>query len=213
MVNPAPGNDALVYVVDDDDGVRDSLAILIESAGFRVESFESAIAALQRCRVQRPACVLTDLRMPGMDGLEFQAKLIEDRIEVPVILMTGHGDIPLAVRAMKVGASDFVEKPFADAAILASIAEAIERTGSRQAQQQGRIDADLLARLRSLTARERDVLNLLVAGDANKIIAYRLEISPRTVEVHRARVMEKMQARSLPELVRMALQLGLAAPS
>jgi len=206
-----PGNEALIYVVDDDEGVRDSLSILIESAGYQVESFESAGAALDRCRARPPACVLTDVRMPAMDGLEFQAKLIKDRIDVPVILMTAHGDVPLAVKAMKVGASDFIEKPFSDAAILASISDAVGRNRSRHHEKESTAAAELLARLHSLTARERDVLHLLVVGEPNKMIAYRLAISPRTVEIHRARVMEKMRAKSLPELVRIALQVGVVA--
>jgi len=196
----------LIYIVDDDDGVRDSLSLLIETAGFAVAAFETAPAALDRCRTQLPACILTDVRMPGMDGLEFQQKLIESGIDVPVIVMTGHGEVPLAVRAMKAGASDFVEKPFTDDVILESIAQAIEKGRARVAKKP--VDAALQRRLESLTARERDVLNLLVAGDPNKVIAYRLDISPRTVEIHRARVMEKMQAKSLPELVWMAMELG-----
>jgi two-component system response regulator FixJ len=196
----------LVFVVDDDEGVRDSLSILIESAGFEVESFDLAIAALDRCRTKRPDCILTDIRMPGMDGLEFQEKLIENGIEVPVIIMTGHADVRLAVRAMKAGAADFVEKPFTDELILSSLTSAVEKAQNRRASLSK--DAELLARLEDLTAREREVLELLVAGDPNKVIAYRLQISPRTVEIHRARVMEKMRAKSLPELVRMAIELG-----
>lgn len=196
----------LVYIVDDDEGVRDSLSMLIESAGFEVENFDLAIAALDRCRIKRPDCILTDIRMPGMDGLEFQEKLIENGIDVPVIIMTGHGDVRLAVRAMKAGASDFVEKPFPDDGILTAIADAIEKEPTRSS---GLVDSELVARFDSLTAREREVLELLVAGDPNKVIAYRLQISPRTVEVHRARVMEKMRAKNLPELVRLAIELGM----
>jgi two-component system response regulator FixJ len=206
MTNQATKTEPLIYVVDDDDGVRDSLSILIETAGFHVEAFESATAALTRCRAHKPACVLTDVRMPGMDGLEFQSKLVESGIDVPVIIMTGHGDVPLAVRAMKVGASDFIEKPFSDEVILASIADAIAKSRGHPAKKP--VDAELRACLESLTTREREVLDLLVAGHPNKVVAYRLDISPRTVEIHRARVMEKMRAKSLPELVRMAMLLG-----
>jgi len=196
----------LVYVVDDDESMRDSLSILVESAGFEVESFDLARAALDRCGAKLPACIVTDIRMPGMDGLEFQEQLIKRGIDVPMIIMTGHGDVRLAVRAMKAGALDFIEKPFSDGEILASIGAAVEKTRKSRPRE---VDPILAERLESLTARERDVLELIVAGDPNKVIAYRLDISPRTVEVHRARVMEKMQAKSLPDLVRMALALGI----
>ncbi|HTO82646.1 MAG TPA: response regulator FixJ [Methylomirabilota bacterium] len=202
MSIPKPPNEKAVYVVDDDEAVRDSLTMLLESAGFSVEAFASALDALSRCREREPACVLTDVRMPGMDGLQFQHKLAEGGIDVPVIVMTGHGDVPLAVRAMKAGAADFIEKPFADDTILSSLQTAI--AAGRQA-----VDPELTANLESLTPREREVLDLLVAGHPNKVIAYRLDISPRTVEIHRARVMDKMRARSLPELVRMAIQAGI----
>jgi two-component system response regulator FixJ len=187
------------------EAVRDSLSILIESAGYEVEAFELAWAALDRCRARRPDCILSDVKMPGMDGIEFQEKLIENRIDAPVVIMTGHGDVRLAVRAMKAGALDFIEKPFDDRAILASIEEAIGKHAARL--QPKPVDTELAGRLETLTAREREVLDLLVSGDPNKVIAYRLEISPRTVEIHRARVMEKMRAKSLPELVRMAMAL------
>jgi two-component system response regulator FixJ len=195
----------LVFIVDDDEGMRDSLAMLVESAGFEVESFDVALAAFDRCREKRPDCIVTDIRMPGMDGLEFQEKLVERGIDAPVIMMTGHGDVRLAVRAMKAGALDFIEKPFSDDAILQSIDEAIGKTTRRAATP---VDPELVARLGNLTPREREVLDRLVAGDPNKVIAYRLDISPRTVEIHRARVMEKMRAKSLPELVRMAISLA-----
>jgi two-component system response regulator FixJ len=200
----------LIYIVDDDEAVRDSISILMESAGYEVEVFELAWAALDRCRMRRPDCILSDVRMPGMDGIEFQEKLTETGIDVPVVIMTGHGDVRLAVRAMKAGALDFIEKPFDDNAVLASIKEAITKHAARQTPTP--LDAELAARLETLTPREREVLDLLVAGDPNKVIAYRLQISPRTVEIHRARVMEKMRARSLPELVRMAMTLGAAEP-
>jgi two-component system response regulator FixJ len=196
----------LVYIVDDDEAVRDSLSILVESAGYEVEVFELAWAALDRCRARRPDCILSDVRMPGMDGIEFQEKLVDNGVDVPVVIMTGHGDVRLAVRAMKAGALDFIEKPFDDNAILASITEAITKQSGRSSPKP--IDPELAARLESLTPREREVLDLLVAGDPNKVIAYRLQISPRTVEIHRARVMDKMRAKSLPELVRMAMELG-----
>ncbi len=200
---------SIIFIVDDDEAVRDSLSMLIESAGHEAETFDLALAALDRCRMRRPDCILSDVRMPGMDGIEFQEKLIENGIDAPVVIMTGHGDVRLAVRAMKTGALDFIEKPFEDTAILASIAEAIGKQADRVSPKS--VDAELAARLESLTAREREVLDLLVSGDPNKVIAYRLQISPRTVEIHRARVMEKMRAKSLPELVRMAMELGILA--
>jgi len=193
--------DRLVYIVDDDEAVRDSLVLLLESAGHLVEAFEAAADALASCRQRKPACVITDVRMPEMDGLEFQEKLTSERIDVPVIVMTGHADVPLAVRAMKAGAVDFIEKPFSDDAILASIETAMKRRTPTA-------DPALMERLGSLTPREREVLELLVIGHPNKVIAHRLDISPRTVEIHRAHVMEKMKAKSLPELVRTAMQAG-----
>ena len=198
--------DTLVYIVDDDDAVRDALSLLIESAGYAVEAFETAIAALAACQEKRPACIITDIRMPEMDGLEFQKKLAEERIGVPVIVITGHGNVPLAVRAMKAGAADFIEKPFTDDAILGSISTSLE-------PDRGKADQAVVERLDSLTPREREVLELLVFGHQNKVIAHRLDISPRTVEIHRARVMEKMKVRSLPELVRTAIQAGIAPQS
>jgi two-component system response regulator FixJ len=197
--------DRLVFVVDDDDAVRDSLELLLESSGHAVRTFEAAVEALSACRYQVPACIVTDVRMPEMDGLEFQHKLTAAGIEVPVIVMTGHADVPLAVRAMKAGAVDFIEKPFGDTVILASIETALRR-------QPRALDPALRERLDSLTPREREVLELLVVGHPNKVIAHRLDISPRTVEIHRAHVMDKMKAKSLPDLVRAALQAGITPP-
>jgi two-component system response regulator FixJ len=193
----------VIYIVDDDEAVRHSLALLLESAGHVVEVFEAAAQALKSCRLRLPACIITDIRMPEMDGLEFQKRLVTGKYDVPVIVMTGHADVPLAVRAMKAGALDFIEKPFSDETILAAL-EAAMTVNAHAA------DPDLIARLQSLTPREREVLELLVVGHPNKVIAHRLEISPRTVEIHRAHVMEKMRARSLPELVRSAMQAGVA---
>lgn len=197
----------LVYVVDDDDAVRDSLGMLLESAGLEVAVFPSARGALDLCREKRPDCLLTDIRMPGMDGLALQRALADAGIEVPIIFMTGHGEVPLAVAAMKAGASDFIEKPFSDDVILTSIDRALEKGRGQNNRIQA--NAALRERLGQLTPREREVFDLLVGGDANKVIAHRLDISVRTVEIHRARVMEKMRARSLPELVRAAVALGL----
>lgn len=196
--------DRLVFIVDDDEAVRDSLQLLLESAGHAVQAFEAAADALASCRAWLPACIVTDVRMPEMDGLEFQEKLAAGGFQVPVIVMTGHADVPLAVRAMKAGAVDFIEKPFGDDAILASIEGALKR------KPQATTDPALVERLNSLTPREREVLELLVIGHPNKVIAHRLDISPRTVEIHRAHVMEKMKAKSLPELVRTAMQAGVS---
>lgn len=195
----------LVYIVDDDDAVRDSLGILLESAGLMIETFPGAEPVLERCQVKVPDCLVTDVRMPGMDGMALFAALGKAGIDVPVIIMTGHGEVPLAVAAMKAGVSDFVEKPFTDEAILDAISGSIRKHQDRLRLHPA--SAELQSRLDSLTAREREVFDLLVAGDANKIIAHALDISTRTVEIHRARVMEKMKAKSLPELVRMALEL------
>jgi len=195
--------DKLVFIVDDDEAVRDSLELLLESAGHAVKAFEAAAEALESCRARLPSCIVTDVRMPEMDGLEFQERLASAGIDVPVIVMTGHADVPLAVRAMKAGAVDFIEKPFSDDAMLVSIEMATKRKSCA-------IDPTLIDRLGSLTPREREVLELLVIGHPNKVIAHRLDISPRTVEIHRAHVMEKMKAKSLPELVRTAMQAGVA---
>lgn len=192
----------LVHVVDDDEAVRDSLTLLLESAGFAVRTYSSA-PDLLRALPQPPGCVLTDVRMPEIDGLALQRRLVELGSRVPVIVMTGHGDVPIAVEALKAGAADFLEKPFNDDQLLASVTSAI--AASRRSQDEASALADITARLATLTPREREVLDRLVAGQPNKTIAYDLGSSPRTVEVHRARVMEKMNARSLAELVRMTI--------
>ncbi len=192
----------LVFVVDDDEAVRDSLQLLLEANGHRVQVFEAALRALDACAGAAPDCIITDIRMPEMDGLEFQERLARTHRDVPVIVITGHADVPLAVRAMKAGAVDFIEKPFSHETILAGIAAATARIAPE-------IDPAVQARLDALTPREREVMELLVVGHPNKVIGYRLDISPRTVEIHRARVLDKMQARSLPELVRIAMRAGI----
>lgn len=196
----------LVFIVDDDDAVRDSLSILLDASGLTVEAFSGGDAVLERCMTKVPDCIVTDVRMPGMGGMELFAALTKSGVDAPVVIMTGHGEVPLAVAAMKAGVADFVEKPFDDDAILGAISGAIKKHNDRLRLRPA--SAELQARLDSLTSREREVLDLLVAGDANKAIAHALDISIRTVEIHRARVMEKMKAKSLPELVRMALELG-----
>lgn len=196
-------SEPVVFVVDDDEAVLDSLSILLESAGFNARGFGSAPAFLDAVSPDQSGCVLTDVRMPEMDGLELQERIAALRLNLPVIVMTGHGDIPLAVRAMKAGAVDFVQKPFEEEAILDCVRRALDQ--SEAARSRDAAVADVQQRLATLTPREREVLDELVAGHPNKVIAYHLSISPRTVEIHRARVMEKMQAKSLSELVRMAV--------
>jgi two-component system response regulator FixJ len=199
----------VVFLVDDDDAVRDSLAILLESAGYRSEAFSSARALLEALGPPARGCIIADVRMPGMDGLELQQELSRRGIGLPVIIMTGHGDVPIAVRAMKAGAVDFVEKPFPEEAMLQAVRSAFQK-GQQSLRGGGSATADAAAsRLAQLTPRERDVLAALIAGHPNKVIAQRLQISPRTVEIHRARIMEKTAARSLSHLVRLALSAGL----
>lgn len=206
-------NDGIVHVIDDDEAVRESLAFLFKSAKVDVVTYESADAFLAMQPDLNSGCVVTDVRMPGMSGLDLLKRLRELKSQIPVIVITGHGDVPLAVEAMKFGASDFFEKPFDDDLLLSSVRTALSDEAVNQEDQAVR--AAVLQRLESLSARERQVLEGLVAGNPNKTIAYDLGISPRTIEIYRANVMTKMQASSLSELVRMALTasvLGAAAP-
>jgi two-component system response regulator FixJ len=197
-----------VFVVDDDDAVRDSLQILLESAGLTVEAFASPLEFLKSSAPGRPGCLLIDVRMPEMSGIEVQENLAAGNRQLPVIVMTGHADVPLAVRAMKAGAVDFIEKPFDDEVMLSAIRAALTRHINDR-ERNARTTA-IQERIARLSDREREVLDRLVAGKANKVIAHELGISPRTVEVYRANVMTKMQADSLSELVRMALVEGSA---
>jgi two-component system response regulator FixJ len=194
---------ATVFVVDDDQAVRDSLALLVQSVGLEVETFPSAREFLDAYRRDRPGCLITDIRMPGMSGLELQEQLSADHRPIPVIVLTGFGDVPAAVRALKGGAIDFVEKPFNPQALLDLVQQAIVRDAELR-EQAGR-EADLASRMASLTPREHEVMALVVAGKANKVIAIDLAISERTVELHRARIMKKMRVRSLAELMRTVL--------
>lgn len=194
---------ATVFVVDDDQAMRNSLKWLIESVGVLVESFASADDFLANFESGRPGCVVLDVRMPGMSGLELQEHLVSQNIRLPVVIITGHGDVPMAVRAMKAGAVDFIEKPFNDEVLLDAIRRAIafeERQRSEQSEHH-----EIQHRLSHLTPREREVMQMVTDGRSNKEIANALGVSAKTIEAHRARVMEKMQAGSLAELVRMAL--------
>ncbi len=206
MAVERPG-ERLVYVVDDDEAVRELLAALLEAKSYTVRSFALARGFLAAAPTLRPGVLIADIRMPEMDGLELQQHLTERAFNFPLIVITGHGDVPLAVRAMKVGAVDFIEKPFAADAILASIDAALARLAKTGGDDT--LAATATARLALLSPREREVLQGLLAGLPNKSIAYDLAISPRTVEIHRARVMDKMGARSLSELIRMSLAAGL----
>jgi two-component system response regulator FixJ len=201
-----PG-DRRVYIVDDDEAVRDSLAVMLQSKGYAVTSFGSAPEFLAVAPSLPAGCLIVDIRMPEMDGLELQQRLIDGGLEFPLVVITGHGDVPLAVRAMKAGAIDFIEKPFASEGILDSLEAAFARLAAPGGQHSAAgVGA---SRLALLSVREREVLEGLLAGLPNKSIAYDLGISPRTVEIHRARVMDKMGARSLSELVRLALAAGM----
>ena len=192
----------VIHVVDDDAGVRDALSLLLTTAGFSVQAHDDAAAFLAVAGAAT-GCLLTDVRMPGIDGLELQLRLARQGVKLPVIVMTGQGDIPIAVRAMQAGAVDFLEKPVAEERLLSAIERALAE--SRRRQDTAAASARAADSLAKLTPREREVLDLLVTGLPNKAVANRLGASPRTIEVHRARVLGKLQVRSLPELVRIVL--------
>jgi two-component system response regulator FixJ len=193
----------VVHIIDDDEGLRESLAFLLRSAALEVRSFESAKAFLEVLPDAALGCVITDVRMPDMSGIELLRRLKELKIGVPVIVITGHGDIALAVEAMKIGAADFFEKPFDDDLLVASVRAALRQQEDQT--KRGVERAEIEHRISTLSPREKDVLAGLVEGRANKQIAFDLGISPRTVEIYRANLMNKMQANSLSDLVRMAL--------
>jgi len=196
-----------VYVIDDDEAMRDSLNFLLDSANFNVTLFETALRFLEALPGLEFGCVVSDVRMPGLDGIELLKRMKADQSKFPIVIMTGHGDVPLAVEAMKQGAVDFLEKPFEDDRLIGMIEAAI-----RQAEptlKSGALAQDIAARIASLSPRERQVMNGLIAGLSNKLIARDYDISPRTIEVYRANVMTKMQANSLSELVRLAMRAGL----
>jgi len=196
-----------VYVIDDDEAMRDSLNFLLDSANFTVTLFEDAVKFLDTLPHLQFGCVVSDMRMPGLDGIELLKRMKSCHSTFPIVIMTGHGDVPLAVEAMKLGAVDFLEKPFEDDRLIGMIEAAI-----RQAEPAAKSEAvthDIAARMATLSPRERQVMEGLIAGLSNKLIARDYDISPRTIEVYRANVMTKMQANSLSELVRLAMRAGL----
>lgn len=194
---------ATVYVVDDDEAVAHSLRMLLESVGLSVETFSTAQAFLEQAELSRTACLLLDVRMPGMSGLQLQESLRQRGLSMPIVFITGHGDVRMAVRAIQSGAVDFIEKPFHDQDLLDSIHKALAH-GSTQ-RSKGDDSAQVVARIKTLTPRELEVMNLVVEGKPSKVIARMLDISAKTVEFHRSRVMEKMQTSSSLDLVRMVL--------
>jgi two-component system, LuxR family, response regulator FixJ len=198
----------LVFVVDDDEPVRDAIGMLLDTVGMDYESYDSAQAFLDHYDPTRRGCLVLDIRMPGMSGLELQQRLVERSAPIPIVFITGHGDVPMAVEAMKRGAVDFIRKPFRDQELLDRIHEALAQEADQRAQ--ARTIDDLHQRVASLTPREREVFLRVADGQANKVVAIELGISERTVEIHRSQVMQKTRARSLADLVRMKLLLDQA---
>lgn len=194
----------VVHVIDDDPAIRDSLSFLLSSADLVARTYESAITFLAHLGALEPGCIVTDVRMPGMSGLELVAKLKEKGVVHPVIVLTGHADVALAVEAMKAGVSDFIEKPFDDETLLRAVRAALARNEGHVSRAAERVVVE--ERIAQLSARERDVFEAIVVGESNKSAAQKLGISPRTVEIYRANVMEKMGAKTLSDLVRMAMQ-------
>lgn len=192
----------IVHLVDDDSAVRRSVGFMLKTTGHQVESYESGVELLKNSGKLEQGCILLDIRMPGMDGLEVQQALHDKGVRLPVIIMTGHGDVGLAVKAMKAGAIDFIEKPFEKDTLLSSLQEGFRRLAHKEASHDRKKDAEV--RLQALTQREREVLDGLARGLPNKTIAYDLGISPRTVEIHRANLMAKLNVRSLSEALRIA---------
>jgi FixJ family two-component response regulator len=207
-----PLSEPLIYIVDDEASIRDSLAMLLRSVGLASRAYGDARSFLSAYERRTNCCLIVDVRMPGMSGIELQDALRARGEKLPVIIITGHGDIAMAVRAMKAGAADFIEKPFHDQTLLDAVHRALERSNDAPGAAADTDPAALLSRLDTLTAREKEVMTLVVEGRPNKVVATRLGLSTRTVEVHRAKVMEKMGARSLAELVRAAIACGLTKP-
>ena len=196
-----------VYVIDDDAAMRDSLNFLLDAAGFDVRLFETALKFLDTLPSLAFGCVVSDVRMPGLDGMELLKRMKSDQSTFPIVIMTGHGDIPLAVEAMKLGAVDFLEKPFEDDRLIGMVEAAIRQREPTAKNET--VARDIASRVATLSPRERQVMDGLIAGLSNKLIARDYDISPRTIEVYRANVMTKMQANSLSELVRLAMRAGL----
>ena len=195
--------DFVVHIVDDDEAVRDSLTFTLSASGFAVRAYSSAPELLAHAETLAPGLIITDVRMPRMSGLELVSRLKEIGVDHPVIVLTGHADVGMAVDAMKAGVVDFIEKPFDDAALLGAVETARQRMIGDAGRQAERVEVE--ARIAQLTGREKDVFEAIVAGESNKSAALKLGISPRTVEIYRANVMEKMRARTLSDLVRLAL--------
>jgi RNA polymerase sigma factor (sigma-70 family) len=205
MMNTEPNQKSTVYIVDDDQAIRHAMELLMRSVGLDYEIFHSGDEFLASHDNGRAGCLVLDIRMPGLGGLELQEKLNELGSTLPIIFITGHGDVPMAVEAMQKGAVDFIQKPFRDQELLDQISEALKTDQQRRSARDEK--AEVLNRVEKLTKREREVMDLVITGKPNKVIAYELGVSQRTVEIHRARVMEKMEARSLADLVRMHLTI------
>jgi len=199
--------DKMIVIVDDDEAVRDSLTSLLEVAGYATRAFETAASFLDNGREADAGCLLLDVRLPDANGIDLLEQLMGRNYTAPVIVITGHGDVPMAVKAMRIGAADFIEKPFETESLLQSIERALD--GRDRAEHQHALALEARAALETLTPRETDVMQQLIIGRPNKIIAYELGLSPRTVEVHRARIMKKTSAGSLSRLVRMAISAGI----
>ena len=210
MPNEAPELQPIVFVIDDDASLRNALTNLFRSVGLRAEVFGSAPELLQSKLPDVPSCLVLDVRLPGLSGLDFQAELSKANIHIPIIFMTGHGDIPMTVRAMKAGAVDFLTKPFRDQDMLDAVAAAIER--DRERRKEEKVLSELRSRFASLTPREQEVLALVASGLMNKQIAAEIGLAEITVKIHRGNIMKKMSARSLADLVRMAELLGVRHP-
>jgi FixJ family two-component response regulator len=208
MTSSIRGEQPIVFIIDDDASVRDAVTDLLRSVGLDAQSFGSPQEFLQRTRSDAPGCIVLDVRLPGSSGLEFQRTLIDSNVQLPVIFISAHGDIPMSVRAMKSGAIEFLTKPLHEQQLLDAIQAGIERDRARR--REGKVVAELQERFDSLTPREREVLALVVTGRPNKQIAAHAKLSEMTVKVHRSQIMHKMQAKSLVDLVRMADKLGVS---